>query len=502
GRRPAGGRNQPVEAILADERPAGLDEQQMSRRRGSQRDGEPLGRYRMYVSVSPEATHIAITEGRVLIEHYVSRPSDDITEIYGNLYLGRVRRVLPGMEAAFVDIGTPKHAVLYRGDLGTDAENLVPAEAGLDNGSAGSAGNGSADNGSAGNGGSEKRRGRDGRRNRSGPRIETLLKSNQQILCQVTKNPLGHKGARLTTDVSLPGRYVVLVPNSSTMGISRRLDARTARRLRSILSKVVPTGFGVILRTAAEHAGSDEIARDIERLVQQWNQISDLSKRLSAPSLLFREPEMALRLIREEFNSEFREVVVDDRELYEQVRGYMETIDATSADRIVRYDTAAERLPLMERYQIAEQLRKALDRKVWLPSGGSLVIEHTEALTVIDVNTGRNVGKSSLNETILHNNLEAAEEVARQLRLRDIGGIIVIDFVDMDAKREREQLTKTFEAALARDKTRTYVEPMSDLGLVQMTRRRIGEGLLESVSDPCEDCGGIGLIVDEALVRA
>jgi len=470
------GSHAPVEAILADQQPLELDDEQLTERRGKYRNGKPLGRYRMCVHVSEGATHIAVLEGRSLIEYYVSRPSDDISEIYGNLYMGRVRRVLPGMEAAFVDIGTPKQAVLYRGDL-TVASDDSDEDAS----------------------GERKRAGGRRGRNVSGPAISDLISNGQTIMCQVIKNPIGHKGARLTTEVSLPGRFVVLIPGSSVTGISRRLPSRERRRLRTLLAKEIPEGFGVILRTAAENVTPAEIRRDIERLTRQWTQISELSKRSDAPALLFREPELAVRIIREQFTADFREVVIDDPVLFDQVKGYMEAVAAPLMDRIRYYDPVAERLPLFERSHVAEQVRKATDRKVWLPSGGSLIIEHTEALTVIDVNTGRNVGRSSLNETLFQNNLEAATEIAKQLRLRDIGGIIVVDFVDMDDKRQREQLMNTLNEALARDKTRTATEPISDMGIVQMTRMRTGEGLLESMSDPCDECEGRGIQLRESL---
>ena len=475
--------NAPVEAILADHQPVQLDDEQLSERRGKYRNGKPLGKYRMCVHVADAATHIAVLEGRSLIEYHVSRPSDDVSEIYGNLYLGRVRRVLPGMEAAFVDIGTPKQAVLYRGDLTIATESAGAADSDED----------------APDSGERKRAG--GRRGRrtDGPAIGALLRNGQSIMCQVIKNPIGHKGGRLTTEVSLPGRFVVLIPDSSAVGISRRLPSRERRRLRTLLAKEIPEGFGVILRTAAENVTPTEIRRDIERLTRQWAQISELAARTDAPALLFREPELAVRIIREQFTSDFREVVIDDPTLFEQVKGYMEAIAAPLADRIHLYDATEEKLPLFERVHVAEQVRKATDRKVWLPSGGSLIIEHTEALTVVDVNTGRNVGKSSLNETLFQNNLEAATEIAKQLRLRDIGGIIVVDFVDMDDKRQRDQLMETLNEALARDKTRTATEPISDMGIVQMTRMRTGEGLIESVSDRCDACDGRGVLLHESL---
>ena len=472
---------EPIEAIIADEAPLELDEAALEQRRGKERKGRPVGRYLMCVHVHNGITHIAVLEGRSLIEHYVSRPSDDVSEIHGNIYLGKVQNVLPGMEAAFVDISTPKNAVLYRGDVTYDLDDVDGDKSQPPQPKA------------------KKGRGRLGRR-RNEPRIEDLLKARQTILCQVTKNPISHKGARLSTEVSLPGRFVVLVPNSPTYGISKRLPDRERKRLRNILDKVKPKQHGVIVRTAAENVTSEEIERDVRRLLDQWDQINQLAQKSKAPSLLFREPELAVRIIREEFNKDYRGIVIDDPKLYEQVKGYMETIAPALADRIQYHDPAAEPLPLFERYHVAEQLRKAVDRKVWLPSGGSLIIEHTEALTVIDVNTGKNVGKSNLEETVFRNNLEAAEEIAKQLRLRDIGGIIVIDFIDMEIKRNRDELVRVFDAALERDKTRTQISNVSDLGLIEMTRKRIGEGLLESVSHICDHCEGRGVELREDLL--
>jgi ribonuclease E len=415
----------------------------------------------MAVHVGPKATQIAVLEGRNLVEHYVARPSDDVAQIHGNIYLGRVQNVLPGMEAAFVDIGTPKNAVLYRGDVQFDREDVEE---------------------------------------RSQPRIEQVLRARQSIVCQVTKNPIAHKGARLTQEVSLPGRFVVLIPNSSTYGISKRLPDQERKRLRSLLDRVKPAQHGIIVRTAAEGVTEEEIERDVRRLVAQWDATDRLAKRATAPSLLYREPDLAVRVIREEFNTEYRSIVIDDVSLFEEVRDYVRSISPELADRVEYYDPSAEPLPLFERHHVHEQLVRATDRKVWLPSGGSLIIEHTEALTVIDVNTGKNVGSRSLEETVFHNNLEAAEEIARQLRLRDIGGIIVIDFVDMESRENREKTIQLFREALARDKTRTQVFDISELGLVEMTRKRIGEGLLESVSLPCEVCERRGVVLDPDLV--
>ena len=466
GGRRSGGRGAPagppVTAVTDDE-PVELDEKTLSKRRGRERKGKAVGRYLMAVHVKPGATQIAVLEGRSLIEHYVSRPTDGVNQIHGNIYLGKVQNVLPGMEAAFVDIGTPKNAVLYRGDTRYDPEDLDDKGADL--------------------------------------RIEQILRPRQTILCQVTKNPIGAKGARLTQEVSMPGRFVVLVPNSTTYGISKRLPDNERKRLRTVLDKVRPKGHGLIVRTAAEGISAEELERDVQRLAKQWEQIEALAARSQAPALLYQEPDMAVRVIREEFNQDYRQVVIDDDTLFEEVRDYVRSISPALVERVERYDPETHGgLPIFETHHVHEQLHKALDRKVWLPSGGSLIIERTEALTVIDVNTGKNVGKSSLEETVFRNNLEAAEAVAHQLRLRDIGGIIVIDFIDMEIRANRETVIQTFRQALARDKTRTQVFDISELGLVEMTRKRIGEGLMESLSGPCPTCEGRGMVFDKELI--
>ncbi|MDP8936594.1 MAG: Rne/Rng family ribonuclease, partial [Actinomycetota bacterium] len=456
---PAPGRGGPAEAPEL-EAPVELDEETLERRRGRERKGRPVGRYMMCVNVREHATQIAVLEGRSLIEHYVSHPADDATQIHGNIYLGKVQNVLPGMEAAFVDIGTPKNAVLYRGDVQYDPEDVE-----------------------------EKG---------SSARIENILRPGQTVLCQVTKNPIGTKGARLTQEVSLAGRFVVLIPSSSTYGISKRLADDERKRLRRILDEVKPQGDGLIVRTAAEGATPEELRRDVDRLLKQWAQIEDRARESKAPALLYREPPLAVRVIREEFNKDYRGVYIDDPELYKDVHDYVAALIPELADRIELYDEPS--LPLFERQHVQEQLHKALDRKVWLPSGGSLIIERTEALTVIDVNTGKNVGSSNLEETVYRNNLEAAEETARQLRLRDIGGIIVIDFIDMEIRKNREDVLRCFKDALARDKTRTQVFDISELGLVEMTRKRVSEGLVESFSATCPTCSGRGFILDDTLL--
>ena len=430
------------------------------RRRGRERKGRPVGRYLMCVHVAQDATQIAVLEGRSLIEHHVARALDDANQIDGNIYRGRVKNVLPGMEAAFVDIGTPKNAVLYWGDVQTDRDEGIERDPGT-------------------------------------TRIEHLLRPGQTIICQVTKNPIGVKGARLTQEVSIPGRFVVLVPESSASGISKRLDDRERKRLRKVLEGIRPDGHGIIVRTAAEGASAEELRRDIAQLVKIWDEIADKAKHLPAPALLYSEPHIALRVIREEFTEEYRGVIVDDPDLYELVHSYVAEIDPALADRVEYYDTQSEDLPLFERQHIHEQLHKALNHKVWLVSGGSLIIERTEALTVIDVNTGKNVGSSSLEETVFRNNVEAAEEIARQLRLRDIGGIIVIDFIDMELKANRAEVVATLRNTLSRDKTPTQVFEISELGLVEMTRKRVGEGLLEALSETCPMCKGRGIIFSE-----
>jgi ribonuclease E len=431
-------------------------------RRGRERNGRPLGRYLMCVQVRENMAQVAVLEGRNLIEHYVSRPADDISQIHGNIYVGRVQNVLPGMEAAFVDIATPKNAVLYRGDVQYDAEDI-------------------------------EERG-------DGARIEDILRPRQLIVCQVTKNPIGAKGARLTQEVSLPGRFVVLIPNSKTYGISKRLPDDVRKRLRGILDRVKPAQHGLIVRTAAEHATEEELRADMVLLLDQWEEIAAKAAATKQPTLLYREPELAVRVIREEFNADYRGVVIDDERLHGELKAYIGAFNPDLADRVEYYDHEAEGLSLFEQFHVHEQVHKALDRKVWLPSGGSLIIEHTEALTVIDVNTGKNVGTSSLEETVFHNNMEAADEIAKQLRLRDIGGIIVIDFIDMENRANRATVVERFRNALSRDKTRSQVFEISDLGLVEMTRKRIGEGLLTEFSTICPNCEGRGVIVDHALL--
>ncbi|MGA2432161.1 MAG: Rne/Rng family ribonuclease [Acidimicrobiales bacterium] len=432
------------------------------RRRGSERRTRAQGRYLMCVHTTREATHIATLEGRTMVEYTVAKAADETNQIDGNIYVGRIQNVLPGMELAFVDIGIPKNAVLYRGDISFDDEDVEGPP-------------------------------------QNGRRIEEMIRAGQTVVCQVTKNAIGAKGARLTQEVSIPGRFAVLVPNSSTIGISKRLPDGERRRLRKIVDEVKPERHGIIIRTAAEGVTSEDLARDVTSLAEKWAAIEAEVAKSNQPRLVYRDLDLAVRVLREELNEDYRGVIIDDRELFEKVREYVLAVNPELADRIEYYDRASEELPLFERYFVHEQLHRALDRKVFLPSGGSLIIERTEALTVIDVNTGKNVGTTNLEETVFRNNLEAAEEVARQLRLRDIGGIIVIDFIDMEAKNNREAVASALRQALSRDKTRTQVFDISELGLVEMTRKRVNEGLLESVSSVCAVCDGRGFVVATGL---
>jgi ribonuclease E len=409
-------------------------------------------RKQMLVRVTPHQTQVVILEGPVLVEHYVAKT--DHTSLVGNIYLGKVRNVLPGMEAAFVDFGAAKNGVVYAADVKVD-------------------------------------QGVHGKRK---PRIEDVLHEGDEILVQVVKDAMGAKGARLTGLPSLPGRYLVLVPDSDAQGISRRLPDSERQRLRQVISQVKPPGFGVIVRTAALHATAEEIAADIHRLTKAWERIQDESAGGNAPRAVYEEPDLLIRVIREHFTGDFRRMLIDDPRAHDQVLDYLR---ATAPDLVSRVSPYEDEMGLFERYHVEDQLRKALDRRVYLPSGGHLVIDRTEALTVIDVNTGKFVGSSSLEETVLHNNLEAAEEIGRQLRLRDIGGIIVIDFIDMEIEDHQRQVLRRLKETLARDKTRTQVFEVSHLGLVEMTRKNVAKGLLETFSEPCPHCDGRGVILHE-----
>ncbi|MGW1558646.1 Rne/Rng family ribonuclease [Streptomyces sp. NPDC002144] len=405
----------------------------------------------MVVRQSGERTQIGVLEDGVLVEHYVNK--EQSTSYVGNVYLGKVQNVLPSMEAAFIDIGKGRNAVLYAGEVNFEALGMA-----------------------------------------NGPRrIESALKSGQSVLVQVTKDPIGHKGARLTSQVSLPGRYLVYVPEGSMTGISRKLPDTERARLKTILKKIVPEDAGVIVRTAAEGASEDELRRDVERLQAQWEEIQKKSKNGNAPTLLYGEPDMTVRVVRDIFNEDFSKVIVSGDEAWQTVHGYVSHVAPDLAERLQKWTSEVD---VFATYRIDEQLAKALDRKVWLPSGGSLVIDRTEAMVVIDVNTGKFTGQGgNLEETVTRNNLEAAEEIVRQLRLRDLGGIIVIDFIDMVLESNRDLVLRRLLECLGRDRTKHQVAEVTSLGLVQMTRKRVGQGLLESFSETCVHCNGRGVIV-------
>ncbi|MEU0931811.1 Rne/Rng family ribonuclease [Embleya sp. NPDC005971] len=406
----------------------------------------------MVVRQNGERTQIGVLEDDVLVEHYVNK--EQATSYVGNVYLGKVQNVLPSMEAAFVDIGKGRNAVLYAGEVNFEAAGF------------------------------------------SGPRrIEAVLKPGQSVLVQVTKDPIGHKGARLTSQVSLPGRYLVYVPEGTMTGISRKLPDTERARLKTILKKIVPENAGVIVRTAAEGATEEDLTRDVTRLQAQWEEIKKKSKMIttSSPSLLYGEPDMTVRVIRDIFNEDFSKLIVSGDEAWGVVHDYVGHVAPDLAPRLSRWTSEVD---VFATYRIDEQLMKALDRKVWLPSGGSLVIDRTEAMVVVDVNTGKFTGQGgNLEETVTRNNLEAAEEIVRQLRLRDLGGIIVVDFIDMVLEGNRDLVLRRLMECLGRDRTKHQVAEVTSLGLVQMTRKRVGQGLLEAFSENCERCNGRGVIV-------
>ena len=395
---------------------------------------------------------IAILEDGLLVEHYVARRTQ--SSMVGNIYLGRVQNVLPSMEAAFVDVGRGRNAVLYAGEVNWDAVGMEGKPR----------------------------------------RIEAALKSGDPVLVQVTKDPIGHKGARLTSQITLAGRYLVLIPGGSMMGISRKLPDKERARLKKILKAVVPSGSGVIVRTAAEGATEEQIRDDVARLTRQWEDIE--KKRTNtkiAPTLLRGEPELAVRVVRDIFNEDFSKLVIEGRDTYATVKEYVDELSPELSDRVEQWVGTED---VFHAHRIDEQLAKGMDRKVWLPSGGTLIIDRTEAMTVIDVNTGKFIGAGgTLEETVTRNNLEAAEEIVRQLRLRDIGGIVIIDFVDMVLESNRDLVLRRLVECLGRDRTRHQVTEITSLGLVQMTRKRVGEGLVEAFSTPCEACEGRGFIV-------
>ena len=406
----------------------------------------------MLVRQIADRTQIAVIEDNVMVEHYVNRNTN--LSYVGNIYLGRVQNVLPGMEAAFVDIGKGRNAVLYAGEVNWDSAGISESE----------------------------------------PRkIETVLKSGQPVLVQVTKDPIGQKGARLTSQVSLPGRYVVFVPGGGMSGISKRLPEPERNRLKAILKNLIPDTAGVIVRTAAEGVSEEDLTNDVERLKAQWEDIyqKSINPNFHAPALIYAEPDLAVRVIRDIFNEDFRKLTVQGSDAWEQINSYLGFIAPELVTKLEKYTGVGD---LFNDFRVEEQLAKAFDRKVYLPSGGSLVIDRTEAMIVIDINTGKFIGKGgSLEETVTKNNLEAAEEIARQLRLRDLGGIIVIDFIDMILESNRELVLRRLVECLGRDRTKHQVAEVTSLGLVQMTRKRVGQGLIEAFSTTCESCAGRGI---------
>ena len=402
---------------------------------------------------------IGVLEDGILVEHYVAKASE--ASLIGNVYLGKVQNVLPSMEAAFVDVGRGRNAVLYSGEVDWELAET----------------------------GNKPRR------------IEMALKSGDTVLVQVTKDPIGQKGARLTSQVSLPGRYLVYVPNGSMNGISRKLPDSERLRLKKILKDILPEDAGVIVRTASEGATEEQLTQDVERLKQQWESISKKVEKSQAPVLLHSEPDLLVKIVRDVFNEDFQKMVISGDDVREVIVDYLTAVAPDLLERVVKHEGTKD---VFEEYRVGEQIAKALDRKVYLPSGGSLVIDRTEAMTVVDVNTGKFIGSGgNLEETVTKNNLEAAEEIVRQLRLRDIGGIIVVDFIDMVLESNRDLVQRRLMECLSRDRTKHQVAEVTSLGLVQMTRKKLGIGLLESFSEPCDVCEGRGVVVHhEPIMRS
>ena len=428
-------------------------------------DGEFLARREnvdreMLVRQIADRTQIAVIEDGIMVEHYVNRNSN--VSYVGNVYLGRVQNVLPSMEAAFVDIGKGRNAVLYAGEVNWDAAGISESQT---------------------------------------RKIETVLKSGQSVLVQVTKDPIGQKGARLTSQISLPGRYVVYVPGGGMSGISKRLPESERTRLKAILKNLIPEEAGVIVRTAAEGVSEEDLTSDVARLKAQWEDIYAKSQNSNfhPPAVLYQEPDLAVRVIRDIFNEDFRKLTVQGSSAWDEVTSYLGFIAPELTTKIEKYTGKGD---LVADFRVEEQLAKAFDRKVYLPSGGSLVIDRTEAMIVIDVNTGKFIGKGgNLEETVTKNNLEAAEEIARQLRLRDLGGIVVIDFIDMILESNREMVLRRLVESLGRDRTKHQVAEVTSLGLVQMTRKRVGQGLIEAFSTTCDTCSGRGIHIHMEPVK-
>ena len=466
--KPAPKERAPRDKAESEDAPAGST--RMDAKRQRRRDGRDNSRRRTNVTESEflarresvERTmvvrdkdgriQIAVLEDGLLVEHYVAESQGG--SLIGNVYLGKVQNVLPSMEAAFVDIGKGRNAVLYSGEVDWEAAET----------------------------GNQPRR------------IELALKSGDQVLVQVTKDPVGQKGARLTSQVSLPGRFLVYVPGGNMSGISRKLPESERQRLKTILKTALPEDAGVIVRTAAEGATEDQLIHDVERLKAQWESISEKAKGKS-PALLHSEPDLLVKIIRDVFNEDFQKLVVSGAEAKETISDYLASVAPDLVERLSAYDQAED---VFDFYRLGDQIAKALDRKVYLPSGGSLVIDRTEAMTVVDVNTGKFIGSGgNLEETVTKNNLEAAEELVRQLRLRDIGGIVVVDFIDMIHESNQEMVRRRLLECLSRDRTKNQVSEITSLGLVQMTRKKIGVGLLETFGETCECCAGRGVMVHD-----
>ncbi|MCL6473414.1 MAG: Rne/Rng family ribonuclease [Firmicutes bacterium] len=409
----------------------------------------------LMVSVDDFETRAAVLEDRELVEIYLERR--EAPSIVGNIYLGRVKDILPGMQAAFIDIGIERNAFLYVEEIiFQKGSELEPA-----------------------------------------PPIQHLLKPGQDILVQVIKEPMDSKGARVTTQITLPGRYLVLLPYSDFVGASRRLPDEERHRLKEICEQIKPRGKGLIARTAAEGADLADLRADVKRLLLYWRKISRRVRESTPVQLIYQEPQLALRIVRDLFSSDFKRLVIDSENEYKEIIEFLKSTEPDLAKRVEYY---TERLPLFDKYNINQDIENATKRKVWLRSGGYISIDHTEALTAIDVNTGKYVGKTTLEQTIFRTNLEAAEEIVRQLRLRDIGGIIVIDFIDMQDPANREEVSRVLSEALASDRTKNRVIEISKLGLVEMTRKNVSQGLLEFQAETCPCCHGLGVILSEATV--
>ena len=429
-----------------------------SRRRNTITESEFLARResvdrKMIVREAGEKVQIGVLEDQILVEHYVAESQS--ASLIGNIYLGKVQNVLPSMEAAFVDIGKGRNAVLYSGEVDWDAAET----------------------------GNQPRK------------IELALKTGDKVLVQVTKDPVGQKGARLTSQISLPGRYLVYVPGGNMNGISRKLPDKERQRLKGILRELLPADAGVIVRTAAEGATEEQLGLDVKRLTEQWQAIGKKSEKGKAPSLLHTESDQLIKIIRDVFNEDFQSMVVQGEKTMSSITDYLESVAPELKQRLSAHKSKED---IFDDFRIGDQINKALERKVYLPSGGSLVIDRTEAMTVVDVNTGKFIGSGgNLEETVTKNNLEAAEELVRQLRLRDIGGIVVVDFIDMTLESNREQVQRRLMECLSRDRTKHQVAEVTSLGLIQMTRKKLGVGLLETFGEVCECCGGRGMTIHD-----